>query len=54
MVLIEEVKSQSVQHAIIITALLAARQSRKDEKDLDLFTDSCVTNGIAIWSGKWR
>jgi hypothetical protein len=55
MVLIEEVKSQSVQHAIIITALLAARQSRKDGKDLHLFTDSrCMANRIAIWSEKMR
>jgi hypothetical protein len=54
MVLIEEGKSKPAQHAEVIAALLAARQSRKDEKDLDLFTDSCVTNGIAIWSGKWR
>ena len=52
MVLIEEGKSKSQQHA---EALLAARQSCKDGKDLHLFTDSWgVANGIEIWSGKWR
>ena len=55
MVLIEEGKGKSAQHAQVIAAPLAARQSHKDGKDLELFTDSwCVTNGILIWSGKWR
>jgi hypothetical protein len=55
MVLIEGGKSKSAQHSQVIAAPLAARQSHKDGKDLELFTDSwCVTNGILIWSGKWR
>ena len=47
MILIEEGKSKSAQHAEVITALLAANPSHKDGKHT--FTDSwCVANGIAI------
>ena len=37
MVLIEEGKGKSAQHAQVIAAPLAARQSHKDGKDLHLF-----------------
>ena len=53
MIIIEEGKSKTAQHAEVITALLAANPSHKDGKHT--FTDSwCVANGIAIWSGNWR
>lgn len=44
----------SAQHAEVIAALLAARQSLAEkQKHMYLYTDSwCVANGIAVWSGK--
>ncbi|XP_010610954.3 uncharacterized protein LOC104854215 [Fukomys damarensis] len=47
---------KSAQHAEVLAALLAARQTKLENKRvLHLYTDSwCVANGIAVWSGKWR
>ncbi|XP_059120184.1 uncharacterized protein LOC131911818 [Peromyscus eremicus] len=56
MVITDQGTDKSAQHAEVIAALLAIRQTIKDNyKQIYLYTDSwCVANGIAVWSGKWR
>lgn len=55
MVIMEQGIAKSAQYAEVVAAMLAASQSLKEkQKVLHLFTDSCVANGTAMWSGKQK